>query len=135
MDFFPWKPEYSVGLPRMDGQHMQLVGILNRLYADMVGRKAKDSLSGVFDELVTYTANHFASEEDLFAKYAYPGAAAHKAEHDDLVREVLDYRKKLEADGWVTPLSVTNFLKGWLSDHILRTDKAYTAFLVSKGAS
>ncbi len=63
------------------------------------------------------------------------GAAAHKAEHDDLVREVLDYRKKLEADGWVTPLSVTNFLKGWLSDHILRTDKAYTAFLVSKGAS
>jgi hemerythrin-like metal-binding protein len=134
MDFFPWKPEYSVGLPRIDGQHMQLVGILNRLYADMVAKKARDSLSTVFAELLTYAANHFKSEEELFDKHGFPGAAIHRAEHERLTREVLEYRRKLDEEGWVAPLAVTNFLKNWLSGYILGMDKEYSSFLISKDA-
>jgi len=133
MIFFPWKEEYSVGIASIDQQHKALVGIINELYDGMVDTRGEVTLRQVFEELIAYCSLHFEAEEELFELHGYAGAVAHRVEHEELTRRVLEYGRLLDAEGWVSPLAVAAFLKDWLSGHILHIDKGYSAFLVGKG--
>jgi hemerythrin-like metal-binding protein len=84
--------------------------------------------------LSDYTRIHFASEEKLFAQYAYPETAEHTAEHARLIRELVDLRENPHVSSNLLSLEMMEFLRDWLSVHILEQDKAYSAFLISKGA-
>ncbi|HTP13088.1 MAG TPA: bacteriohemerythrin, partial [Bacteroidota bacterium] len=84
-------------------------------------------------ELVAYTKVHFQTEEDFFKKFAYPGYAQHKTQHDKLAQQVLDFQQQYKSGRSMFTIELMNFLKNWLSGHILGTDKNYSEFLNSKG--
>ena len=50
-------------------------------------------LGKVLDGVAAYTVSHFANEESLMKRYAYPDYARHKAEHDKLVDRVEQLRQ------------------------------------------
>lgn len=81
-----------------------------------------------------YTKLHFAREEKFFAQTGYPDAAAHKQEHDDLTRQVLEVQRKY-ARGTSAALSleVMQFLKNWLLHHIQGSDQRYRPHLNANG--
>jgi hemerythrin len=130
---FNWNDNYSVKVKEIDNQHQVLVNIINDLHDAMKERKAKYILEKIIIELAKYTEYHFAYEEKLFKQYAYPEEKIHKETHANLVKQVNDMNLKYQQGGIVLSLEIMNFLKEWLSAHILGTDKKYVDHFVGKG--
>lgn len=134
MSLIAWNDRFSVGIASIDKEHQKLVGLLNEFYDAVQSGKGKESLAGVLAALIDYTKMHFANEEQLFAKTAYPDAVAHKKAHDDLIRQVLAIQEKYSKGANATlPSETLNFLKNWLLTHIQGTDKKYSSHLVGHG--
>jgi len=133
MPLIAWDSKYSVGIRIVDEQHQKLIDIINSLYDAMKEGKAKNILGKLLTELISYTEYHFKTEEGFFKKHNYPEAASHKAEHDELRKEVVGLKEKFDNDEIVVSVEVLYFLKGWLANHILGADKKYSPFLSSKG--
>ncbi len=130
---FTWSSALSVGIETIDNQHKRLIDLINRLYGAVLNNRSRQVLGEILDELVEYTASHFRTEEELFERYGYAEEQQHKAIHEGLVRQVLEYQKKFKS-GAGLDMTLLEFLKGWLVDHIMQTDKRYSGFLRDKGA-
>lgn len=136
MALVTWSEKLSVGVRSIDDQHKKLVVLLNQLHDGMIAGKGKDVLAVVLKGLIDYTTTHFKYEEDLFSRSGYPDAAAHKKEHADLVRRVLEIQKAYDEKGPAAlTIQVMNFLKDWLTAHILGSDMKYAPHLAEKGMS
>jgi len=129
-----WTDKLSVGVKELDEDHKQLVGMINTLYDGMSKGKGKETLGPILDGLIGYARFHFGHEEEFFAKSEYPHAAAHKAEHNNFTRQVLDIQTRLRS-GAAGSLSLEgmNFLKNWLVVHIQGSDKKYGAHFNANG--
>ena len=124
-----WSDRLSVGVPEMDQQHKRLVEMTNQLYDAMGMGKGDNVKSLVLNDLLTYTKVHFAAEERLMQKYAYPHFASHKRLHDELTGEVLQLKDKLQTGQMVASVTLANFLKDWLQKHITQEDRKYGQFI------
>lgn len=134
MAYMEWSDKLSVGVESIDSQHRKLVSMVNELFDAMKSGQGKDKMGKTLDGLIAYTASHFAYEEQLFAKTTYPESAAHKKEHDDLTKKVLAIQEKMKSGvSFSLSMEVMEFLKSWLVNHILVSDKKYGPHLTSKG--
>ncbi len=132
-EFISWSDELSVGLQEIDEQHKILINLINRLFNEAILHKAdKTVISAILEELVQYTIVHFAVEESLFRIFDYPDAEMHQVHHDKLKQEVSSFQKKF-AGGAVIDIELMNFLRKWLTHHIMMDDKKYTPFFLEKG--
>lgn len=131
--FVEWSDALSTGVKKFDDEHKNLVNILNRLYDSMHEGKSNYVLEKILNELVEYTVFHFGSEEEDMMKYEFPGYDEHKAEHEKLVQEVNDFIEKYKSGRSLISFELLDFLKTWVAEHIVQTDKKYGDFLVSKG--
>ena len=100
----------------------------------MVSGTAKEKMDPLLDGLIEYTATHFAHEEEYFATYQYPDAEMHTQEHKKLVKDVLDFKEKFDSGRASINMELMTFLKDWLLQHILGSDKAYSQHFVERGA-
>jgi hemerythrin len=76
---------------------------------------------------------HFTVEESLMRILGYPEYEDHHEEHDKLIRQVVELQQKLKSGKANISFELLHFLRGWLSHHILETDKAYVPYFLSKG--
>ncbi len=90
-------------------------------------------LSDVLGRLKDYTVNHFAYEEKLFAKHGYPQAESHAQIHAKLVEQVQDFAAEVRAGRATVSMDLLRFLRKWLTDHIMGTDKQYGPYLAARG--
>ncbi len=133
MSFMTWSDSLSVGIASIDTQHQWLVDATNRLHAEITKPEPDRAVLGeIFEGLVDYTMNHFVAEEEMFERFGYPEAAAHKAEHDALTAKVMQLLLQFE-DGESVGEPVLEFLRNWLLHHILKVDRAYGPFLLAAG--
>ena len=135
LEQFDWSDEYSVGLKEIDDQHKALVGMVAEMHVAIVARKGSAACRAILDRLVAYTANHFAVEESLMRLLNYPEFAAHKEEHDALTRQVVDLLEKLDAGKAAISFELLHFLKVWLTQHIVKSDKKYGVYAQARGIS
>ncbi len=133
MALMTWSDNFSVNVAQIDEQHKKLVGILNDLHDAMKQGKGNDVTGNVLSGLVQYVATHFATEEKLMKEHAYTEYLKHKAEHDALTKQAIDLQKQFHEGKAVLTVELMKFLKDWLSNHILGTDKKYGPYLNSKG--
>jgi hemerythrin len=133
MALFEWCDDYSVKIASIDAQHKKLVGMLNDLHDGMTSGSGNERLGALLEGLVTYTVQHFAYEEQLFATHGYAQARAHTEEHQRLVTQVADFKQKFESGQANVNMQLMKFLKDWLIKHILGSDKLYVAHLVERG--
>jgi hemerythrin len=130
-----WNPTLSVKVKQFDDQHIKLVTMVNELHDAMKAGKGTEALGKILNGLISYTSTHFSDEERLMTQHAYPEAAAHKAEHAKLVKQVLELQTNFKAGKAILTLDVMMFLKDWLVKHIQGDDKKYGAYLNTKGVS
>ena len=130
-----WDDKYCVGVEEFDEQHKRLISLINELYDAMRVGKGKEVLSGIFDELIEYTNTHFKAEEKRFAECNYPGEFGHVVEHEKLTMEVMKFRQDCAIGREALSIHVMNFLKTWLTEHIMERDQKYAPFLTAKGVS
>jgi hemerythrin len=134
MALFPWRDEYSMKVPSIDVQHHKLVDMLNALHDGMMAGTGREKLGSLLGGLIDYTASHFAHEEEYFELYQYPDAKKHTQEHRDLTKQVLAFKEKFESGRANLTMELMMFLKNWLIQHILGSDKAYSGHFVERGA-
>lgn len=134
MALIRWTDALSVGIPSIDDQHRKLVSLLNQLQDEMFAGKEKSALGGVLQGLIEHTMTHFKYEEELFVRTGYPDAVAHKQEHDKLVQDILEVRRKYETVGpSVLTIPLMSFLKTWLTAHISDADMKCSVHLQANG--
>jgi hemerythrin len=130
---FPWSDTYSVNIGIIDMQHKNLVSIINDLHQAMAAGHGKDQLGKILSNLIKYTQVHFKTEEKFMESHHYPEYESHKSEHDHLTKTVLDFQRKFQMNEIGLTIQVMEFLKDWLSKHILGCDKRYSPFLNAQG--
>lgn len=135
MALMEWNPALSINVKQFDDQHKKLVNMVNDLHDAMKIGKGNEVLGKILDGLISYTASHFADEERLMGTHAYTGIAAHKVEHEKLVKQVLELQQKFKSGQPILTNTVMMFLKDWLVKHIQGDDKKYGNFFNSKGIS
>jgi hemerythrin len=133
MALMEWSDNLSVKVTQIDEQHKKLVGMLNDLHDAMKQGKGSDVTGKILDGLIEYVATHFANEEKIMKDNAYPEYLKHKKEHDALTNQALELQKQFQNGKPVLTVELMKFLKDWLSNHILGTDKKYGPYLNSKG--
>ncbi|MGV6827052.1 MAG: bacteriohemerythrin [bacterium] len=128
-----WDEELSVGIQEIDEQHKVLVGLINELHTAIHERHGSEASAEILNRLVEYTRIHFAVEESLFRIFDYPGYEEHKAQHDALIEEIQELQDKIATGKKNISFELLHFLKMWVTQHILDSDKEYTSHLVSAG--
>lgn len=130
---FVWDSKMSVSVQKFDDSHKKLVDMVNELDDAMRAGKGKDVMEKILGGLVSYTATHFGDEEKLMLGHKYAGYIAHKAEHDALVKKVVQFQGDFHNGKIAMSVEVMQFLKDWLVNHIMGTDKKYGPFLNNLG--
>jgi hemerythrin len=133
MALLSWNSTYSVGVASIDAQHMSLFDSLNELHTAMLHGKAKTVTGGLLRNLLAYTRDHFSSEEALLARTGFPDLAQHRRHHRELTQQVAGYVERFDRGEAALSIHLMTFLREWLANHILREDRAYTAWLVQHG--
>ena len=124
----------SVGVSALDDDHQRLVGIVNELHEGIVASHKKEILASVLNHLEEYIRFHFAREEEFFSKAHYPGATAHRAEHEGFVIRVANLNERLKTSSVaMLDLELMSFLRNWLITHIQGSDKKYGPCLNAHG--
>lgn len=125
-----WSDKLSVGVERIDNEHKRLVTLLNELHRALQAGTGQGALGGVLDGLYQYTCYHFAHEEEMFLSSGYPGYEKHRLQHRGLTTKVLEiYEDFQKGTSEGLPEQVIEFLKNWLSKHIMGADREFGAYL------
>jgi len=126
MGLFVWDDIFSVGNELIDSQHKRLFDIGNRFHAALERRAPRIELMELFNELVEYTGKHFADEEQLMRDCRYADYDRHKTNHEKLVKQVLAYKHRLEGSEPEAERYAIDFIKTWLTCHVLGMDRNYS---------
>ncbi len=133
MATFTWNDSYSVNIKKLDEQHKKLFAMIDELHSAMSSGKGKEVIGKVLDEMLEYTQTHFTTEEKLLEKHHYPHLDIQQKEHAAFIQKVSEMQQKMKNGSLTLSIEVSQFLKDWLTKHILGSDKEYAQFLVEKG--
>lgn len=128
MAFIDWTDDFKVDDGPIDDQHRQLVEIVNKF--DEANRRGKGSriMSEILNELMGYTQEHFVFEEKVMAEAGYPRLKQHQSQHRQLIQKLERFQFEYSSGKRVTT-EMKEFLKYWLTSHILKDDRAYVPSL------
>jgi hemerythrin len=129
--FMKWRPDFELGIPEIDQQHKKIVELINTLNDAFMKDESKGRLGGILNEMADYADYHFKTEEKLFNGRNFPFAKEHILQHKEFTQKVQDYKIKHESGQSVT-FRVLMFLRKWLIDHILDSDREYVDIVKRK---
>lgn len=137
MTLMPWdEKKFDVHVPKMNAQHHGLVDVMNKLYDRAAAKAPKAELSKLITELKQRTVQHFRDEEALLASVNYPQLESHKSIHAQLLEDFGKHSNAFETGPGVVAAEFFNFLKLWLTAHIMHIDRKYSGHCQSvSGAS
>jgi hemerythrin-like metal-binding protein len=129
MPFYIWKPSYELGLPELDRQHRQLVGLINELYDAMKHGRGYQIVEPLLDQLMEYVQLHFSQEEQTMRDHGYPWLDEHVEQHLDFTTQVLKLREMHQNGDKGEAVALMNVLMAWFRDHITGTDKEFGRYI------
>lgn len=127
-----WTSDFETDVLEIDNQHRKLVDLLNNLYQHFQEDETnKDYLIKLVDELYEYTDYHFESEEKFYQKKnsEEKQTKKHIQEHKKFLTSILSYKRKLSNSEEDFTLDLMFFLKDWIIEHILYSDKKFINFI------
>ncbi len=124
-----WKEDYVLGIEEIDKQHKELFRIATEVHGlirnELIFDKY-DKILKLLAELKEYTIFHFTSEEEYMLSIGYRKLLSHKVEHNDFIEKINNVDlDKIDQDHESYLMEILEFVLGWISNHILKTDKAY----------
>jgi hemerythrin len=130
-----WKDEYSVGIKSLDEDHKKLIGLLNQFTTAYDYAMSEEYESEALQDLINYTKYHFHREEKLMEDNGYPDLAAHKKQHQAMIKQVNVFVSLYDQQGHDALEQVSDFLANWLINHINGTDKKYSEHLKTRSVN
>jgi len=133
--FFEWNNDMSVGNQAIDRDHRILVQYVSEMHSAMSSGRGREILGEILAKLLKYTQEHFGREESLWKSGGYVDFDRHKQQHVDLLHTVAELKGKYDKGTVVLSIEVMNFLRDWLTNHILKADKAAAGAIAGKTAT
>lgn len=128
--FIQWNSSYLVGHKLVDFDHMTLVNITNELFHRVNQGFSDEEIAQTISCLIDYVEKHFEREEELFKDSDYPEVDKHLAMHADITKTVKDIATIYKTDPSAININeVLEFLKKWLTNHIMKADVGYVEYL------
>ncbi len=132
MSYLSWEDKYSIGIQEMDDQHRRIVELINTLYDGRIEGNADTATLEALDGVTKYARKHFKDEEDLMEKVNFPQLEEHRAEHHQLVKSIIEFHKRVKGNSPPTNFELFSFLRKWLVEHIVESDKVYGKYIANK---
>lgn len=128
MESIAWDPSLETGDALVDEQHREMHDLLNELVSS---GDSPSRIMSVLERLMDHALLHFADEEDLMRREAYPAelSAEHIAQHRALTesarQKVLEFH-----DGTLTEIGpLVEFLREWVGTHIHEHDRGLVDYV------
>jgi len=124
-----WRASFNTNFPLVDEQHRGLIDLLNKIHDTKTEERSSKFIYDTFFKLVSYTKEHFSTEEKIMKENNYPEFDRHKREHELFVKKISEYLKNCNKDTFDVSTELTDFLKHWFIHHILDNDIAFSKYL------
>uniref|UniRef100_C6E566 Hemerythrin-like metal-binding protein n=1 Tax=Geobacter sp. (strain M21) TaxID=443144 RepID=C6E566_GEOSM len=135
MEMVEWSESMSVGIAKIDEQHLRLIQMMGELDTAIREKAGEEMVEDILTNLFNYAQVHFSVEEELFRKHKYPEMALHELEHQRFIAKAFAFKEKLDARKPGLSLELLTFLSSWVLNHIELTDKRYCKHLHDCGVS
>lgn len=131
MTLIEWKDEFRIGIPSVDFEHRQLIGLINDLHANLAGKPQRDAITTFLGEIFSLISAHFALEEKEMRAMKYDQYADHKASHELLLDDIRDIMDEVEAtaDDSQYESDLGERLERWFTVHFSTFDARLHRFL------
>jgi len=123
-----WKDDYSVGIPAVDHEHRELIGLVNQLHQALASEESEAEVAEIFGDLFRAISSHFALEERFMRQQGYDQTARHKADHERLLDELRDIMDDHRDRPDSSTERLTASVEAWFATHF----KTHDARLHSK---
>ena len=128
-----WTQRLAFGVGSIDRQHRELFDRVNDLLAAMTSQQSSAEVQRMIGFLESYVVSHFANEEQLMLRHAYPDREAHEKDHRDFVEQFGRVRAQLlvKTDGLshASNIELNQLVCDWLIKHVSGMDRRLGAFL------
>ncbi|MBI4740866.1 MAG: hemerythrin family protein [Betaproteobacteria bacterium] len=120
-----WSSNLETGIRQIDLQHQELIEMINELEAAYLDGHDDNALNRLLPRLTTYVVFHFGTEEGMVRKFAAgtPHAEHHLAEHGKFTLKIAAMKEVGSTDKHSALGDLVEYLKSWLLEHIMKTDK------------
>ncbi len=126
MPFMQWSEEYATGITDIDNDHQVLFMFVNDLHDKISSGASDDDIATTLSGLVNYVNVHFEREEIFMADAGYEDLEDHAEAHRRLSARVFSLKEQFDdCPAEFNREAFLEFLKGWLTGHILYTDMDY----------
>jgi len=130
-----WNDNLASGSSEIDTQHKELFQRINNLLGLFEkGSAGKEDVSRIVQYLTDYVVLHFGNEERYMATYSYSSMTAHKAQHEQFVKNFMKLKDRMLLEGINPRLAeeTKELCVDWLINHIKYSDRALGLFLKLK---
>ena len=122
MTLLQWKPAYSLAIPSVDLEHREMIELINECYGRMDSGADAEAIEQFLGDIHAGISAHFALEEQLMRKSAYPEFEAHKEDHEDLLDQIRDMMDVLAEDPEKGMQDLQERLGDWFGRHFATYD-------------
>jgi hemerythrin len=128
-----WRDEFSVGIPEVDHEHRELIGMINALLATLGPHSDNPGIIAALGEIHGRIAAHFALEEREMRSLRYIGLGEHKKDHERLLDDIVDIMADVESPEGYAPAAMEQRLMKWFSVHFRTQDAKLHRWLLARG--
>ncbi|HCY41150.1 MAG TPA: hypothetical protein DHV48_07320 [Prolixibacteraceae bacterium] len=133
MQGYQWEQKYSVGFRSIDDQHKEIFKLLNKLFDALNAGQAVSATIQIIAELEKYAVMHFHKEQFFFKQFNYAETAVHIKEHQGFIEKIASMKSDAKLGKLTSSFELINFLKTWISHHILVEDMKYRECFYKNG--
>ena len=120
-----WNNRFCTGIPTIDGEHRELLGILNKAIDAKEHSDNKEELEEVLEEMTKFALEHFETEESYMREFNYPKYRDHREEHYRFFTKTIAFLDRLSNGNCQISNQLIEYLKQWLVNHIQVSDRQY----------
>jgi hemerythrin-like metal-binding protein len=132
MSLIEWKDEFSVGVPAVDHEHRELIGLINALHREMIADPSGAPVAESLGEIHAAISAHFALEEKIMQECAYAEYGPHKADHERLLDEIREIMDLCEERARPDDELLGERLNRWFTEHFRTFDARFHRFVAKR---
>ena len=129
--------KYALGIPEIDAQHERWLDLIELFHdaskGNLASKEASDAAKRTLSELISYTSEHFSTEEEFMASTGFPGMAEHKMAHDRIFSALSSLAREMSENPRSPSVSLRlgAVTSSWLLGHIVTEDRKYAEHALS----
>jgi len=128
-----WSKKYELGVDLIDNQHKRWIDFINNVYLGIITNADKSALQSTFKKLLDYTDYHFGFEEKYMKEFSFEEFDGHHIMHEKFVSNVVTIFTQFIEGRTDSAYNLIIFLKNWIVEHILVSDKKYVELFKKHG--